>query len=169
MPENKNEKLSSMRMKKKRESSENLQRELKNALHAQQQKTDSDDDSIDRQINQCNPWFELVPEDDPEATPGVFKIRGRLYQYASTSSLLFLGNKSKFRRFFLSLVTHTHFNSLFIALVFLSTIVLCLFDYKDRNCEHKWNRILMKICNFLTCFFIFEAISKMVAFGLFFG
>jgi len=35
MQEKKDEKLSSMRMKKKRESSENLHRELKNALHAQ--------------------------------------------------------------------------------------------------------------------------------------
>lgn len=52
---------------------------LENALNASYKETLSAQDEIDYKVNECIPWFDLTPPDDPEKTEGVFYIRGKIY------------------------------------------------------------------------------------------
>lgn len=82
---------------------------------------------------------------------------------------MLLRNKNEFRRLFVKLIIHPYFDRIFIVIIFLNTLTLALFDFRDREYEEPRNQLLIGICNFFTCLYIFEAFAKIVAHGLLFG
>lgn len=61
---------------------------------------------------------------------------------------------------------YRYFDYIILTFIFLNSIVLALYDYKDRDSKTRYNQILNYLSSFFSLMFLCEAIIKIIALGL---
>lgn len=85
--------------------------------------------------------------------------------YSKNSIYCFDAETSQFRRNVIWFVDSKYFEYFILFVIFLNSIALTLYDYKDRASITAWNHALDAINALFTAFYTLEAVLKIIAFG----
>lgn len=92
-------------------------------------------------------------------------MHGKEFTYAKKSLHIF-SHTNKFRIVMVWITEWSIFDNIVIAFIFLGTASMVVQDFEDPYGHTEKNRILFKIMEVISIFFIFEATMKTIAQGL---
>lgn len=77
-----------------------------------------------------------------------------------------IGRRIKVSSYQLFIVDSRKFEYMMMAVIFLNSLVLAIFDYKDRTSLTSFNKAIDMINTVCTAIFTVEALLKIIAYGL---
>ena len=109
--------------------------------------------------------FFLVPVQNLHDVIRCYKVQEQKILVYGQKSLFVFDHRTKFRQFMVRLIHHPIFENLVILAIAFNSLLLAIYDYKDRDNVTEYNQICEKLSNGFTIFFTCEFAIKILAMG----